>query len=293
MVRTLLVIFCIFTEVAFVATLSAEAATVAAENKTEGYRDLIEKAYNLVLQKDRAQAMQLLNGAIKKFASNPNAVAEIKRTASEVGRTFYSEKAQQLHELSLSVRLTDPTQGLAKSSEALRIEPENLSVFLEQSRQQMAKLDCSAAKETLLRARKIYLYDEELNLSLAQAYLCDGNLKEYSALRLAVDSKKFNFAKNWTALDVEKLFREEQFDSAKTLATSLITLDSKYPEAYYWKFKVEKELKLDAKPSAQKYISLCKTLSHASFRLYMMDGFLCKRQPEVEAALKAAPSASE
>lgn len=48
-------------------------------SKTENYNDLISKAQNLVLQKDRLQAMNILVAGIKK--ENPKSIAY-----SEIGR---------------------------------------------------------------------------------------------------------------------------------------------------------------------------------------------------------------
>lgn len=261
--------------------------------KTESYKDIIEKAYNLSLQKDRAQAIQILNGAIKRSATNVSAVTELKHVENDLGRLFYSEKAQQLYELSLSVRVTDPNQGFNKASEAMRIEPDNVSIILEVARQQMSKGDCSGAREGLLKAKKIYLHDEEVQMSLAQAYLCDGDTKSYLAIRSTVDLKKSYLVKNWAMLDIERLFRDEQIEQARALLLVYLRGDTKYPEANYWQYRIDKELKKDTKSSATKYLSLCKNLTHASFRMYMMDGLLCRRQAEVESAEKLSAPAND
>ena len=75
---------------ALVAALCFSSTTSLAQNKaskSETHKDIIAKAYNLSLQKDRQQALLILNAAIKK-ETRPQAVAELKKQLQNLHRSF-------------------------------------------------------------------------------------------------------------------------------------------------------------------------------------------------------------
>ncbi|HWU44304.1 MAG TPA: hypothetical protein VN132_12725, partial [Bdellovibrio sp.] len=88
--------------------------------KAETYKDIIEKAYNLSLQKDRQQALNILLSALQK-ETRPQNIAELRKVLSDVSHVFFSDKAQQLYETGISFRKTDLNQAQTKLTEALRI----------------------------------------------------------------------------------------------------------------------------------------------------------------------------
>lgn len=254
-------------------------------SKSETYKDIIEKAYNLSLQRDRQQALNILSSAISR-ESRPQAVSELKKTVSEVSHIFFSDKAQQLFETGVSLRKTDVNQALDKVTEAARIEPDNFAIINEQARLMVAKGDCKAAQEVVQKQLNTVNFDEELKLSMAQALACQGKWVDYQKVADTVTIKKSPQQKFWWALEVDKNLGLKNFVKAQEAAGSLKKTDEKYPEAAYWLWKVDQTQKKTNPMEAQKYVMSCKNISANQYRQYMIDPMLCRRLTEVEGELK-------
>lgn len=252
----------------------------AAKVKSEGPNDIIEKAYNLSLQKDRAQAVNLLVSAIKRESPTSPAGKELKTTIQEIGGLFYGEKAQQQYELALALRKTDLGQAQAKLTEALRVEPDNIQLLSESGRLLILKNDCGAASETIAKQRKWDPFDEQLLLVAAQAAVCQGDWPSYAALRSQADLHG-PFAKTWLALEVERAYREKADARGREAMTALKKVDPEHPEILFWSWKLESN-KVQQRAFAQRYAASCKNLSAGLFRRYITETFLCRRTAEAE-----------
>ncbi|KHD88591.1 MAG: hypothetical protein OM95_08815 [Bdellovibrio sp. ArHS] len=273
---------------ALVAALSFLALPAFAQTKngkSETYKDIIEKAYNLSLQRDRQQALNILATAIQREA-RPQAISELKKTTAEVANVFFSDKAQQLFETGVSLRKTDLNQALDKVNEAARIEPDNFSIVNEQARLLIAKGDCKSAQENVQKQLKTVTFDEELKLSLAQALVCQGRWLEYQKIVDSVFIKKSPLQKFWQVLEVEKTLSQKSLTKAQEALAGLKKSDEKYPELFYWTWKYEQMAKKANLDDAQKYVMTCKNISANQYRQYMIDPMLCRRQVEVEGELK-------
>lgn len=271
--------------VALFFAISAGAAS-GDESKTETYHDLIEKAYNLSLQKDRTQAVGLLVAGIKREGKKGNSSKDLLQTLNQVATIFYSDKAQQLYELGISLKITDPTLALAKLQEADRLEPENLSINLELARISIAQNDCDNASSRLKKMKDEVDLLEEPKLVQAQAHLCLGQLEDYQKNRAQIDLKKSNFGLYWQMADVIYAFKSGSFVKAKDEAHALQAQDKQFPEPFYWDWKSAQEQKLKADLAAQKYMSGCKSLSARQMRDYSKEPTLCRHTTEVETFLK-------
>ncbi len=252
---------------------------------SETYKDIIEKAQNLSLQKDRLQAMSILVGALKK-EKKPQALKELSSNLETVAKIFYSDKAQQTYELALSLASTDLAMSVNKMNEAVRMEPDNISIELALVRSQLAQNDCDGANNRIAKYKDLLPYLEDLRLHQMQALVCSGKLEEYVNAKTLPDYKKSNESFRWQVLEIEYYFRANLPNKAREAAQNCIKLDEKFPESYFWLWKAENDLKVKSDKSAQKYLSLCKTLSNRQARQFFWDPLLCRRTTEVETYLK-------
>lgn len=258
---------------------------VFAEPKTETYKDVIEKAFNLSLQRDRTQAVAILLGALKRETKKGRTPKDLQSALAQVSHIFYSEKAQQMYELALSFQATEPVMALSKLQEAARLEPENMSIELSIARIQILTNDCDAAIKTITRNKDQVSYLEEAQLVQAQAAVCQGQFEKYLSLR-SKDVKKSSFQIYWVSLDAEYQFKLGNFAKVKDLSQQIQTLEPAFTEGSYWDWKASGELKQKADKSAQKYLSQCKSLSTRLRRQYQAEPNLCRRTAEVETFLK-------
>lgn len=268
--------------------LSFSSATILAQNKvnrSETYKDIIEKAHNLSLQRDRQQALNILTTAIRR-ETKPAAIAELKKTVSEVANFFFSDKAQQLFEVGVSLRKTDLSQALSKLNEAVRIEPDNAAIVTELARLMIGKNDCSNAAEILAKQAKLSPFEEELRIAQAQAHLCQNQLAEAVKLIESKENLKSPNQKFWLSLEVDRHIREKNVSKAQESWSNLSKIDSKYPELSYWTWKLDSIAKKSNPEAAQKYVMTCKNISASQYRQYMIDPMLCRRISDLEGELK-------
>lgn len=253
---------------------------------TETYRDIIDKAYNLSLQKDRTQAVTILQSALKKEMKKSSAQRDLLTAIDQVSKVFYSDKAQQLYELGLSLRTTDPAMALSRLQEAARLEPDNMSIEVALLRQALSSGDCDGAQSKSAKRKELFAALEDLRLILAQASLCLGKLDDYALLRNAVDLKSSGYAIHWQMADSEYNLKQKSYSKALEAATSAQKQDSSFPESYYWQWRISNEAKVRSERFGQKYLSLCKVLSSRQQRQYLAEPLLCRRTADVESFLK-------
>jgi hypothetical protein len=276
---------CFILQATLLFVFSAKATNVS--QKTETANDIIEKCYTLSLQKERSQAILILVNAIKRESKkNPKAAKDLAKALDQISTVFYSDKAQQLYELGVSLRLNDPALANQKLTDALKLEPDHLRILLAQIRVSTELGDCSSALSQAKKIKEINPFSEEVDLSISQAAVCSGQFDSYQQLKPAIDDRKNPLGVHWATVELEYQFKAGNFGRALELSKGLQKLDPLFPEAHYWEWKVQVELKEKAEPSASKYMNLCKSLSARAQRKYMTEPFLCRRTTEVETFLK-------
>lgn len=255
------------------------------QNK-ETYQDIIDKAHNLSLQKNRTQAIDLILGAIQKESKKGQAQRELVQALDQISKIFISDKAQQLYELGLSLKDSDQKLAMNRFNEALRLEPDNSAIEIAITHLQMISNDCGGALSRTAKFTHLFPYVEEWRLVNLQASICDGQLQNYIKMKNLLDLKG-PFSVYWILLETEFHFVSEQYLKAQESLAKLMKMDMNMPELYYWSWKVSEKQKIHSEKYAQKYLSLCKTLNSRQRRAYSFEPFLCRRMTEVETFLKS------
>lgn len=256
------------------------------KKKTENHKDIIDKASNLALQKDRAQALHVLLSALKRESAGSSAAAELKTALQEISNLFLAEKTQQLYELGLSLKKADPAQAQMKISEALRLEPDNALLLIENARLLMARGDCPGASEAIQKQRKLNPQDEVAILVQAQAAACQGDWQGYATAKAAAATKSAP-SQSWLFLELEKALKDKSENKAKEIFEKARKADARHPDLTYWSWRIEKD-PARQQALAQRYLTVCRNLSAGVSRQYMMEPMLCRRTAEVETFMKNA-----
>lgn len=260
--------------------------------KSETHKDIIEKAYNLSLQKDRRQALNILANALRKETNQQN-INELKKTAIEISNTFLSDKTQQMYETGFSLLKTDLPGALEKIQDALRLEPDNSVIINQLARILIVKNDCKSSQELIQKQLLVVSFDEDLKLSLAQALICQAKWSEYQRVHDSVPVKKNVNKKFWGVLEIEKFLAIKNFNKANEVLNNLKKTNEKYPELIYWAWKIgylqKKKSDFDL---ANSYVITCKNISSSQYRQYMVDPMLCRRTSEVETDTKGTNGSS-
>jgi hypothetical protein len=281
---------------AFSFSLCSFGRTVFAAAKSESYKDIITKAQNLVLQKERSQAIDLLFQSLKQESLKGTAFREIKKNMASIARAFMFEKAQQAYELAISMRRQDAAQAYKTIKDGLNYEPDNLNLLLILARTEVTKNECLAARETFNRIKKSLWVDEEVQLLQAQILFCGKESNEIQSsvtLDLTVSEwqrpqgQSFNHGLYWDFLELKKyeiLKNDIKLqEKAKSLESSVV---KNHPDLFYWKWRASSRTDIRKNQLGQKYILSCQGLSQRQNREYLIDPFLCQRVSDVEREIK-------
>jgi hypothetical protein len=270
------------------------AASAGLEKNSDKNKALIEQAYSIMAQKpnekSRQKALELLLSAVPPAdAKRPFSVAkDISAAIEKIATLFLSDHAQQLFELGLSLKASDPALALNKMQEALKLESDNLFIQIEIFRIQGAGGDCGVALSGLQKVPAGYFVIETLALLRAQLQVCAGQYVGFEGLRPA-DYKKSKLAPCWEAIELERLFKSGKFEEGLSISLANASLD---PEIYFWRGQTELQLKKPPEESYQSYVASCRNISGRQSRELSAEFRLCRHVTEVETYLKKSHNPS-
>ncbi len=255
-------------------------------NQKENYKDLISKAQNLSLQRDRLQACQILTRAIEKEKMGSESYQEMKDSLEALGTLFYTDQAQAIFAQGESLAEKKPKEAIEKYHEALKIEDGNVAILRALARAQLRNDDCRGAEATIKAAESYDSLSGEHYLLRLQKHQCR---KDEADLIETLDEKNVDIAgvdRFLNVFSIGKSYIKKDFKKAKQLLSSWETQNPDYPEIYFWKWQISNAQGVPDKFSAQKYLQLCKGLTPRKRKLFNLDVDLCKNIDVVEAKLK-------
>lgn len=248
--------------------------------RAEGSGQLIEKAQNLLLQKDRNQALLLLQNSLK---SDPKNQA-IKDALTDVFAIYLTNQGVQGYELGLS-QLQKGSDVAAALSPYSLTEGDLKDYVLLLARYYLRKDDLKSAQTTVEKVIPTLDLFEEGQLLLAQINF----LKNPLAPLEAWEKKKRTLKIFWATLSLEQALRAGESAEVDRLLKLIRTEDSLYPELYFYDWLIAmKKNETTNQQELQKYVSVCKTLSASQWRKYILNPALCSRMKDVES--KKVPS---
>lgn len=253
---------------------------------TETYQNLIEKAQNLSLQKDRLQASQILVRAIAQQSRGSTAYRELTRSLDDLMTTFYTERAQSTFTAAESNLPDKPKEAIEGFTEALRLEDGNVTILKALSRAHLSLGECDKADGFVRAAEGLDPYAPEVQLLRLQVLDC-----QKSSLLAEKLAGPLDPAVDVRGLQIKDFLRRDEIKRAKAVDEQWEKSAPEYPEVYYWKWMISKteDGSGPAKPdraAAQKYVQLCQNLTPRKRKSYNLDVDLCKGKEAVDAFLK-------
>ena len=279
-------------------------------SKFETYQDLIEKAQNLTLQRDRLQASQVLIRGIQKESKNSLAYKELTKALDSLATLFYTEKAHGLFSSAEAIADTKPKEASETYTEALRLEDSNLSLLKGLARAQLILGECGKADATVLQAEGVNPFSAEVRLLRFQVSNCEKNFGLLASQITAASGEQEQVQKFQRGLECAVAMQTAQqmtppdFKKVKALLVSWENKDPEYPELYVWKWRYlqalaaadEAELVVKSVPfpsatsrtAALRYVQLCQSLTPRKRKNFSLDVELCRSLDDVELFLKSS-----
>lgn len=271
----------------------SEKPTAKSAKGVEGHQDLIQKAQNLTLQRDRLQASQILVRALNRETRGSAAFKEMTKALSELSTLFYTEKAQSVFSVGESAETLRPRDAIDSFQEALRLEDGNVTILKSLARVQLTLGDCDKAETSVKAAEAIDPFSSEVQLLNLQVLACSKNfealLTKLEETENQTDASETNVRHLRYGLQIQALNAlkaKTELKKAKALLASWESADAEYPEVFYWKYVLSKSAGSPDRTAAARYTQACQNLSPRKRKNYSLDVNLCKGKEAVDTYLK-------
>jgi hypothetical protein len=263
----------------------------------ETYHDLITKAQNLTLQRDRLQTSQVLTRGIRRETRGTAAYKELVRTLEELTSVFYTEKAQGLYASAGSLMDAKPREAIDVLQEALRLEDSNLTLLEAVARLHLRLGECDKADVAVVSAENVDAFSPAVKLLRLQTLSCQKNFDLLGATMAADLADLEPLEKYLHGLQIDEQLRKKDFKKAKTLLTAWETQTPSYPEVYYWKWRISEASENVDRAAVVRYTQLCQGMTPRKRKSFEDDVELCRGREAADLFLKdsgksLAPSGS-
>lgn len=231
-------------------------------------KEIIEIAQNLILQKDREQAIRILN---KAYAAEKNKTMqnEIKNILTDIGSLFLFDKAQQEYEFSVNFKKTDPSKWLATVEKAQKIEPDNTLIMSEVVRSWVNKKDINKAKEVLEEFRLKNPYDRNVILGSIFVALANNDIKEVHLVKSKLkDMRLRNFELISSYLEFLEIIKLGNHEKSVAALEVFKKEDAQNPQIPYWEARLSGKVRTDGEP-------ICASFPEHYYRRYRHDLYFC------------------
>ena len=145
-------------------------------SKNTTVEETVKRAQAQFLEENRGQAIALLTQAMKTEKRDSPGFRKLSKALVQVAETFLSEKAQQLFELSRSLRGTDPQTALEKLKAAKDLEPDNELILRGMAIAMLGLGECEKARTMILQALERNPFSEAMIFYRLQSSICLRNL---------------------------------------------------------------------------------------------------------------------
>lgn len=257
----------------------------AKPGQTETYQNIIEKAQNLSLQRDRLQASQILSRAIAREAKTSAGYRELTRALDDLTSAFYTERAQSVFVSAEANLPLKPREAIEGFTEALRLEDGNLTVLKALARTHLTLGECDKADVFVKSAESLDVYSPEVQLLRLQTLDCSKSALLTEKL-FPLDSSLKPVEAYVRGMQLRDLIRREEAGKAKAMLAEWAAAAPDYPEVYFWKWTLSQANEKPDRAAAQRYVQLCQNLTPRKRKSYNLDVDLCKGKEAAETFLK-------
>jgi tetratricopeptide (TPR) repeat protein len=237
----------------------------------------ITKAKNLSLQRDRIQATKLLRDAISQKKENSKEAKKLKKALDKFSSIFYTAKALQAYETGRSFFDSNELQAKESFEEAHKLEKQNIKPMLALAEFNLKTNDCSEAMSWVEKAGLVNPYNKKHKYLKLFAMACLGKAEEIKKLKAQLEPM---VKKDYYLLSLAQAYIQEG-EWKKSEGLLLKIKDRKLPELHYFKGVIarstDKESYLE---DFANYVGLCRDLERAR-KKYPYDPRICRESANI------------
>ena len=247
----------------------------------------IQKAREAFLQEGRKDALKILAKSVRKQKDKTDS-KELSE-AEKLATRFKTDEAQREFELGESLYFSEQAGSLDKYKNALKLEPDNLTILYAMIRYYLKEGSCSAAKLQLKNARNVWKYAKlqyYYNLKIGE---CEGKSLDLVKVR---NLKKLSpeLGSMATVLEIQALVEKGYGKEALKLEKLLEGRDKSFSEIYFWLYKAGELEDGGELGYLRKYLKLCQSYGASERRSFRLEPLLCGRIKQVRAMVSKLES---
>lgn len=270
------------------ATLLGVALCFWPQSFSESFHALksVERARELLVSGKREDALTMINDLIEgTFDSKAN--KKLVTEGRKLATFFITESGQKLFELGESMSETNPSLAEEKYKSSLEAEGPNLKILNSLSLLGLREKRCDEAEQWNQKALGVFDKMIEAQAIELQVMACKNNFEGISKklASLKEDSPLLNFSVVKTLVAKGKIQEglvKEGLEILRTVSEDEVS----YPEAWYWRWKLDPENGQIQRSYLEKYITICKKMTPRLKRVYRESGVVCSNMSEAENALQ-------
>ena len=247
-------------------------------------QDVEKKAINLLIQKQKKQALETLTDYISN-ENNKNLLIEAREFRQNLAKKFPTKESQEAYETSLNLTVDNPKEAKKNIEDCLLLDPENFDCLVQRLRliyRENRKKPIESAE-----LERISKYFESSDANWVKA-----STEQYLVGKNPVELKTLNFSKNemqstadekliFMIFNLNKALFIKNLIKAKEILDEIEKKFSDWPDIIYFKNRIAAE-SLEQNPLTttemlNQYLSKCKNLNKSTVRKYRYDFDLCLR----------------
>lgn len=256
-----------------------------AESSADYHFDSIKaKATELLLQKKKSQAIQVLTEYIKtKQGVSPD--DESVGFVTQIAKKFISREAQEAYENSINLTLENIKQSIKSNEQCLLLEPQQLECLVQKVRLLIRNKNSRNATEIISQIKEIVpgsKYDSWLNLLTLK------NDPEFKNRQIIKNLPEKNSEENMglILLELDRSFIAKNYSRAKDILFYFERNYPDWPDLVFYKYKINLESSEEKQKAGSDtvgsqplilYANKCKGLSKTISRKFRYDFDLCTR----------------
>ncbi len=271
-----------------VGTANSGLSTSGVRANLESYHDLVEKARNLTLQRDRLQASQVLQRGLQREPKNSSGYRELAKALDDLTDLFYTEKGQTLFAQADGLMENKPREALEALQSALRIEDGNLTILRMLARTHLVLGDCDRAESVVTQADGLNPVNAEIRLLRLQVADCQKNAEKFAELSVMTDVDLSSVEKYVRSLQIKDALQRKENKKARVLVSSLEQMGGDYPEIHFWRWRLSMDQSFPDRTAALTYLQVCQNLSPRQKKVHSLDLDLCAGREKVEEYLRTS-----
>jgi hypothetical protein len=255
-----------------------------AKESIESFEDLKKAAGQLLLKKQKSEALAAINKFLKNENNQKN-FAEANEFLIRVSQTFLSKEAQDAYEGSINATLDNPKEAQRLIDSCLSLEPDNSDCIIQKIRLSHREKNRYFLEKYLKELMEIakttptyHWVEESIQKSVPGSGFKDKSfMKNFSG---KINEETFILS----VLEIERSFAAKNFSRARSGIEFLEKAFPEYPENIYFKQKLDADSS-EEKPTAAAdggviYSTKCKSLTKTMARKFRYDFDLCLRGPQ-------------